>query len=149
MKFETSDLLEYVGRYPVVITTNGTVKRDGKANLGRGNAKQVGGMYADLAEKLGRMISESGNHVHLIDGGLISYPVEDTWTSYADIRLVERSAKELKDLADSMGFDRIYMPLPGCGGGGLRPSDVISAIAPILDDRFIVLSRDGEIPAVL
>lgn len=149
MKFETADLLDYIGKYPVVITTNGTVKKDGKANLGRGNAKEAGKMLGWLSEKLGDLIADRGNHVHHIDGLLVSFPVEETWTSYADLRLVERSAFELRALADTKKWEKVYMPLPGCGGGGLRPSDVISVLAPILDDRFIVLSRNGEIPKVL
>lgn len=149
MKFETADLLDYIGKYPVVITTNGTVRKDGRANLGRGNAKEVGRTHMWLAEKLGTLIREDGNHVHCLDSQIVSYPVEETWTSYADISLVKRSAVELRELADRYGWERIYMPLPGCGGGGLRPSDVIPVLAGILDDRFIVLSRAGDIPALL
>lgn len=148
MKFETANLIEFLEHSPVVITTNGTVKKDGKANLGRGNAKEIGKVYGWLGEKLGKLIAENGNHVHYIDKNLISFPVEDTWISHADIRLVERSAWELRELVDEKGWDKIYMPLPGCGGGGLRPSDVISVLAPILDDRFIVLNK-GEVPALL
>jgi len=148
MKFETANLTEFLEDYPVVITTNGTVKKDGKANLGRGNAKEIGKVCDWLGERLGTLIAMSGNHVHYIDKNLISFPVEETWTSQADIRLVERSAWELKDLVDEMGWEKVYMPLPGCGGGGLRPSHVISVLAPILDDRFIVLNK-GEVPAVL
>ncbi|ADD67820.1 conserved hypothetical protein [Denitrovibrio acetiphilus DSM 12809] len=148
MKFETANLIDFLGAFPVVITTNGTVKKDGKANLGRGNAKEVGGVCCWVAEKLGRLIVDSGNHVHYLGDNLISFPVEETWTSQADIRLVERSAYELKDLADHKGWDKVYMPLPGCGFGGLRPSDVISVLAHILDDRFIVLNK-GTIPSVL
>jgi len=148
MKFETANLLEYVGKFPVVITTNGTVKKDGKANLGRGNAKEVGKAKEWLGEKLGYLVKNFGNHVHYIDELLISFPVEDTWTSQADISLVKRSAEELKRLADENNWEKVYMPLPGCGFGGLRPSDVISVLAPILDDRFIVLNK-GNVPSVL
>lgn len=148
MKFETANLIDYLGRETVVITTNGTVKKDGKANLGRGNAKEMGKALPWLADRLGYLINNFGNHVHYIDEGVISFPVEDTWTSHADIRLVERSANELRRLADKNGWERIYMPLPGCGGGGLKPSDVIAVLAPILDDRFIVLNK-GDIPKIL
>jgi hypothetical protein len=147
MKFETANLLDYIGEYPVVITTNGTVKKDGRANLGRGNAKEVGGCCPWLADKLGELIKMSGNHVHYLESMLVSFPVEDTWTSQADISLVRRSACELLELVNDMGWERVYMPLPGCGMGGLRPSDVISVLAPVLDDRFIVLNK-GEIPKV-
>ncbi|PLX66603.1 MAG: ADP-ribose-binding protein [Denitrovibrio sp.] len=148
MKFETANLVDYIGKAPVVVTTNGTVKKDGKANLGRGNAKEVGKAVSWLAEKLGYLVTNFGNHVHHIDEMLISFPVEETWTSQADIMLVKRSAEELKRLADKQGWEKVYMPLPGCGFGGLRPSTVINEIAPILDDRFIVLNK-GDIPKIL
>lgn len=148
MKFETANLIDYYGVFPVVITTNGTVKKDGSANLGRGNAKEMGNICEWLSEKLGKLIADKGNHVHHVSEKVISFPVEETWTSHADMKLVVRSANELKELVDNMGWDKVYMPLPGCGGGGLRPSDVISVLAPILDDRFIVLNK-GEVPALL
>jgi len=148
MKFETANLLNYIGKYPVVITTNGTVKKDGRANLGRGNAKDVGKTFEYLSEKLGKLINSSGNHVHYIDELLISFPVEETWTSQADIRLVQRSAEELVQLVNQYKWEKVYMPLPGCGFGGLRPSDVISTLAPLLDDRFIILNK-GDIPPEL
>ncbi|PLX69506.1 MAG: ADP-ribose-binding protein [Denitrovibrio sp.] len=148
MKFQTANLLDYVGTNPVVITTNGTIKKDGKANLGRGNAKELGKTLDWLAEKLGILIRDGGNHVHHIDNMIVSFPVEETWTSHADLKLVERSAKELVRLVELYNWEKVYMPLPGCGGGGLKPSDVISTLAPILDDRFIILNK-GEIPKVL
>jgi len=148
MKFETGNLVDYLGRFPVVITTNGTVKKDGRANLGRGNAREIGAEIGWLAEKLGYLVSHFGNHVHYIDEMIISYPVEETWTAQAELSLVKRSAYELVRLADQNRWEKVYMPLPGCGFGGLRPSDVISMLAPILDDRFIILNK-GDIPSLL
>jgi len=148
MKFETGDLLNKLGVAPVVITTNGTVRLNGKANLGSGNAKQVGDAKPWLEDKLGYLLNMNGNHVHHMEEDIVSFPVEHTWQCFADTKLIERSASELLRLADEKGWDEIYMPLPGCGKGGLRPIDVISILAPILDDRFIILNK-GEIPAVL
>lgn len=142
MRFETGDLLDYVGKAPVVITTNGTVRKNGKANLGSGNAKQMGGVLPWLDAKLGYLLDQFGNHVHYLDSDIISFPVEHSWQERADIGLIRRSALELLQLADNSGWREIYMPLPGCGKGGLRPSDVISVLAPILDERFIVLNKE-------
>ena len=142
MRFETGDLLEYVGRGPVVITTNGTVRKNGKANLGSGNAKQMGEAHQWLDAKLGYLIDQFGNHVHYLDDNIISFPVEHSWQEYADINLVRRSALELVQMADQSGWTEIFMPLPGCGKGGLRPVDVIAVLSPILDSRFVVLNKE-------
>lgn len=142
MRFETGDLMDFIGKVPVVITTNGTVRRNGKANLGSGNAKQAGDKLPWLDQKLGYLLDQFGNHVHYLDEMLISFPVEHSWQERADIGLVKRSAIELVMLVDQVGWKEVYMPLPGCGRGGLRPSDVITTLAPILDTRFIVLNRE-------
>ncbi|MGE4318995.1 MAG: ADP-ribose-binding protein [Deferribacterales bacterium] len=142
MRFETGNLLDFVGKAPVVITTNGTVRKNGKANLGSGNAKEMGDAHPWIETKLGWLLDQFGNHVHYLDENIISFPVEHSWQEYADIDLVRRSAIELVMMADQSGWTDIYMPLPGCGKGGLRPSDVISVLAPILDARFIVLNKE-------
>lgn len=141
MQFQTGDLLDYVGKAPLVITTNGTVRKNGKANLGSGNAKQVGDVLPWLDAKLGYLLDQFGNHVHHLDSMVVSFPVEHTWQERADIGLIKRSAIELVMLVDQIGWGQVYMPLPGCGRGGLRPSDVIAVLAPLLNDRFIVLNK--------
>ena len=40
-----------------------------------------------------------------------------------------------------MHLDKVYMARPGCGNGQLKWEDVKPLIAPILDDRFIVVER--------
>ncbi len=40
-----------------------------------------------------------------------------------------------------MHLDKVYLVRPGCGNGQLKWEDVKPLIAPILDDRFIVVER--------
>ena len=143
MKLKTikGDLFEHLGAAPVVITTNGTVKKNGKANMGQGNAKQLSMKCPWASEKLGKMLQEKGNHVHYLGEMIISFPVEHTWLDLADLRLVEQSAIELKALADEMNWTVIYMPLPGCGGGGLSSKSVLPILEKYLDERFIIVDR--------
>lgn len=138
------ELLDYIGKYPVVITTNGTVRKNGLANMGNGNARQVSETYTWIAKELGKKISTKGNHVHQLqhnDIDFISFPVEQNWSSPAEVSLIIKSAKELKQLCDDQNWEQIYMPLPGCGGGGLKDVDVIPIIAEILDNRFMVITK--------
>ena len=49
----------------VVITTNGSVKKDGKAVMGRGCAKQAAHIYPELAALLGVRIKARGNQPYV------------------------------------------------------------------------------------
>lgn len=142
-----------------VITTNGSVKRNGECVMGRGCAleakQQVTGF--NLAKHLGGLIQNKGNHVHFLytdgqqDGiDVYSFPVKHVWNEKADIKLIERSAHELVRLMVGMPSDRGYLvndktsvillPRPGCGNGHLLWEDVKPILQPILDDRFRIIT---------
>jgi len=125
----------------IVITTNGSLTRYGRAVLGRGVARQASVRFPDLAEKLGRLLAEQGNHVFDLGSCIISFPVEETAWSQPDLRIIARSAEELRQLADRSGWQQVLVPRPGCGGGGLAWKDVRPLLAPWFDDRFIVISQ--------
>jgi hypothetical protein len=136
------DIWEYADRGElIVITTNGSMTREHRAVFGRGVARQACLRFPGLAEKLGRLLSDQGSHVFDLGCGIVSFPVEDTAWSQPDLRIIARSAEELRCLADRSGWLRIVVPRPGCGGGGLAWNDVQPLLAPWLDDRFIVISQ--------
>jgi len=135
------DIWEHTGRGIIVITTSGSLTRDGKAVAGRGVALQATSRYPWLADKLGSLLREQGNHVFDLGCGIVSYPVEETAWSPPDLRLINRSAKELRLLADAGGWQHIVVPRPGCGGGGLAWQEVRPLLEPWFDNRFIVISR--------
>ncbi|MHB8056391.1 MAG: macro domain-containing protein [Desulfuromonadaceae bacterium] len=135
------DIWEYGATSVIVITTNGSVTRDGRAIFGRGVARQAAIRHPGLAEKLGRLLAEQGSHVFDLGCGIVAFPVEETPWSLPDLRIVARSAQELRQLADNSGLVRIVVPRPGCGGGGMAWKDVKPILAPWFDDRFIVISH--------
>ncbi len=148
----------------VVITTNGKVKKNGECVMGRGCAREAALRWPDLASDLGKLISETGNHCYALrcvslavaqpdeidempaalgagwTTTLVSFPVKDTWQEAAKLSLIARSAGELLDMADQHGWDKVVMPRPGCGNGQLEWDSVKRALAPLLDDRFIVVT---------
>ena len=141
--FETvGDIWEHADRGDIiVITTNGSLTRDGRAVFGRGVARQAALRFPGLADILGRLLAEQGSHVFDLGCGIASYPVEETAWSQPDLRIIARSAKELRMLADRSGWRRIIVPRPGCGGGGLSWNDVQPVLVPCLDNRFIVIHQ--------
>jgi hypothetical protein len=132
-----------------VITTNGFVKKDGKAVMGRGIAKQAAERHTWLPKLLGESLKARGNHVDVFQSivgsnemspmVLITFPVKTVWWEKADPALIERSAHELVDAVAATRWKRIIMPRPGCGNGQLDWNHVKPIIEPILDDRFLVV----------
>jgi hypothetical protein len=137
----SGDIWDYAGSGIIVITTNGQLTARGQAVFGRGVARQAARRFPDLAQRLGRLLAEGGNHVHFLGDSIVSFPVEETPWSIPDLRLIARSARELRELADRSGWQQVVVPRPGCGGGGLLWRDVMPLLAAEFDDRFIVISQ--------
>ena len=134
----------------LVLTTNGTIRKDGACVMGRGIAKEAKMKFPRLPYKLGSLIKASGNNVY--DLGtfsgyrIISFPVKHNWWEQANIELIKRSARQLVKMADAFGWQEVYLPRPGCGNGRLRWEDVRSVLASVLDDRFIVCTwKEGKV----
>lgn len=136
----TGDIWDCLEGGIIVITTNGQLTANGRAVFGRGVARQAGERFPDLALRLGRHLAAGGNHVHYLGDSIVSFPVEDTPWSLPDLRLIARSTRELRELADLNGWQRVVVPRPGCGGGGLDWRDVRPLLATELDDRFMIIS---------
>lgn len=134
------NLWDYQHLAILVLTTNGSLSRDGRAILGRGCARQAGERFPDLPQRLGTMLQRFGNHVHALGDNLVSFPVEETAWSQPDPQLIRRSAQELRTLADRAGHRLLLVPRPGCGFGGLRWQEVRPLLADLFDERFLVIS---------
>ena len=142
-------MIEVVGNlweYPAdvrVITTNGTIKKDGSCVMGRGCAAEAKERYPDLPFILGQAIRADGNVAFWIPVGgeiIVTFPVKHQWFEKADVVLIAQSANKIaamKALANKV----VVMPRPGCGNGRLDwLRDVKPILEPILDDRFHVIT---------
>lgn len=153
----------------LVITTNGFVKNNGEAVMGRGIAKQVADAIPEFASELGKLIRHGGNIVHHVrnhnDMALVTAPVKPARVTYDGSNVVAHAANqfrigdtvpgfwakavperivatchELRSLANIMGWETILCPRFGCGAGELNWEDVKPMIENILDDRFICVT---------
>lgn len=127
------------------ITTNGTIKRDGRAVMGKGCAREALLRFRRLDRALARHIERHGNVVGVIQQDdrhppLVAFPVKHAWHEPADLALIEASASQLVSLAIGRGWMRVVLPRPGCGNGGLDWKDVRPRLA-ILDDRFLIVTK--------
>jgi len=143
MREASGDLWAFHGQgAAVAVTTSGLVGRDGLARLGRGVARQAGERHPWLAARLGALIREHGNHVHHVGERIVSFPVEHHPLERPDPALIRRSAIELARLAELQGWTLVALPRPGCGGGGLEWAEVGPILRPILDDRFVAVTKE-------
>lgn len=134
-----------------IVTTNGIVRKDGRAVMGAGIAKYCRDNFLGVDKMLGKLLIEKGNHVYSLgkwpipdfrteeEFFLFSFPTKEDWKEDSKPELIQRSCRELKILADEHKLDTIYMPCPGCGRGKL---DYVKDVRPILlkelDDRFVI-----------
>lgn len=128
-----------------VITTNGTIKKNGEAVLGRGCAKEAALKEPRLSKFLGRHLLNNGNIPFIAGfpttGWLATLPVKHNWWERADIDLIVESTKSIVEWADACEYTNVVIPRPGCGNGQLKWEDVKPMIETLLDDRFTVVTK--------
>lgn len=132
----------------IVITTNGTVKNNKQAVMGRGCALEAASRFPQLPSELGLALSNLGNHVHVFPHlRIITFPVKHNWWEYADRKLIGRSAVELIQVVSYLkrisGLDlNVYCPRFGCGNGNLSwEESVRPLVRGLLADNFIVMTQ--------
>ena len=128
--------------YRIAVTTNGWIKRDGSAVMGRGTAKRATELVPGIAARLGAHLVREGN-VPWIDpvSGIVTIPVKHIWNEPADLALIADSLKRLPALIEANGITKLHLPRPGCGNGKLKWEGVRPVCAALLDDRFVVVER--------
>jgi hypothetical protein len=123
----------------IVITTNGSVKKNGACVMGRGVALQAARELPDLPYQVGQQIRRYGNQTFAFPQyRIFTFPVKFNWWEKADSNLIEESCKQLSRSSISTG---IYMVRPGWGNGGLNWLDVKPILERYLDDGFIVVEK--------
>ena len=140
------NLWNYYGQPNVVvcITTNGFIKKNGEAVMGRGCALEATRLYPELPKLLGDHLKSMGNFPHLFEferGGLISFPVKHNWWENADLNLIQLSAGYLSGLAGIKSNTAFILPRPGCGNGHLSWEEV-KPVIEFLPNNVWVISNE-------
>jgi len=137
----------------ICITTNGALNAKGKCVMGRGVALIAKEKWEGIDKRLGDFIKANGNIVQILwyiptfHTTVIAFPVKHHWKERADLKLIEKSCKELKALMDQEGWQKVVLPRPGCNNG---KRDWDTEVKPILkkyfdnDHRLMVIRKDDE-----
>ena len=132
----------------ICITTNGSVRTDGRAVMGRGVAKQAATLFPELPLLLGTAIQTFGNHFHYLqyypERGytIAAFPVKEIWSDQADLKLIEESCKDLVE--STMPEVTVALVRPGCGNGHRDwETEVKPILEKYLDNRFIIVENEN------
>lgn len=132
----------------IVIPTNGFVKNNGKAVMGRGLALQAQIKFPEMSSELGTALKEQGNEICLFyKYRLITLPVKRNWWERADLNLIKTKIKELRKILDygHCGIiTPIYIPKIGCGNGKLSWKDVKPILEKHLDENRFIICDNGQ-----
>ena len=116
-----------------VITTNGYVKNNGEAVMGRGTAAVAKSLSPRLPSILGDLLISYGNKPYLLPGGFVTLPVKHHWQEHADPDLIRDSLTMFCNLYAVYGWQfngrQVYVPWPGIGNGQLAKT----VVAPIVE----------------
>jgi hypothetical protein len=134
----------------LAIPTNGTLKKNNYAVMGKGVALQAAQIWRQAPAQLGAVIRfGGGNIVHLLEKPgdkrkWLSFPTKHQWfDKQADLALIKRSCQQLKNMADDLQWKRVCLPRPGCGAGGLKWENVKPVCEEFFDDRFVIVEIPG------
>lgn len=116
-----------------VVTTNGYVRNDGAAVMGRGTALRAAQLQPALPRILGDLLLSYGNRPYVLPGGFVTLPVKHHWQEHADPDLIRDSLTMFCNLYAVYGWQfngrQVYVPWPGIGNGGLARA----VVEPIVD----------------
>jgi len=141
MRQERGDLWTYPADARC-ITVNGTLNRQGELVMGKGVALEAKKRFPLLPKRLANWLEMCGNTpCYMEDLGIISFPTKHHYAVPSDLLLITRSAEDIVAIVDELPkLKTIVMTRPGCGNGKLEWPVVERALAPLLDDRFVVLT---------
>jgi len=130
----------------ILVTTNGTVRSDGHLVMGRGCALEAKQRIFGLSKGLGSVVLRSGNKIYPYRENkkirLLTFPVKHNWWETADLKLIKKSASDLRRIVLANPHTTFVLPRPGCGNGELKWETVKKVIEQILDmENLLVISK--------
>ena len=130
----------------ICITTNGIIKQNGCAVMGKGVALEAVKRYPGIDKILAEKLIHFGNKVHLLceqnSLSVLSFPTKNHWRDSSDLNLIKNSAKQLVEMTNKNEWSEVWLPSVGCGCGNLSWNIVKNSLSDILDGRLCIVSLD-------
>lgn len=125
----------------ICIPTNGMVRKDNKAVMGAGLAKQLADKCSWFPTVLGLHLQHYGNVPYhsgmaneLNNVTVITFPTKHHWKDKSDIKLIRQSALIIKYMVEALGYKNVLVPQIGTGLGKLEWTAVLLELTPILNN---------------
>lgn len=145
---------------PIVIPTNIGWDRNRYNVMGAGLAKQAAEEYRWLPKWYGGICSKYKDKTSVMmhpEIPLILFPVKPlnkikpwlSWQYSANLELIEKSCTQLASIPRRVS--RIYLPLVGCGNGGLEFEEVYPLLNKYLNnpDRFTLVVEEHNLSKLI
>ena len=142
----------------VFITTNGMVRKDGAAVMGRGCALEAKQRFPGVEYLLGRLLKDGcpcdtckelgfdllpHNRIHSLHPlaeGVATFPVKHKWFEEADLALIQSSVEQMQKLLWFLdaAMPTFVLPRPGCGNGRLTWEQVRPLLEELHDNVLVI-----------
>jgi ribosomal protein L39E len=146
---QSGNIFDHIGNCDAIcITTNKIIKKNGDAVCGAGIALEAAKRYRDFPKLLAKHLKTNGNVPAIIlkddTTNICSFPTKNNWRDKSDIYLIIQSCNAIVNIANENNWKKVFLPVVGCGQGGLIWADVRNRINKILDNRFIIINNDTK-----
>ena len=143
----------------ICIPTNLGWKLDGTNVMGKGLAHQAAKKFEWLSKLYGEWCKERDRNCLIYKeiyyskdpyapAYLICIPTKPldeqypylSWRQNSDLKLIGESLKQLKTVVRDLKLNKVFIPMLGCGNGGLSEDDVYPLLGRhLMDDRYILV----------
>lgn len=143
MILEKGDMFSVWGKTDLFLfTSNHVIRKDGKATMGKGCARQVRDKAAGIDVDFGRILTHMGKHVSACeiigtyDGQEVGYfMTKYHWVNGSNLALIAKATNRLLRIAS--GMERVDLFFPGTANGGLSKADVLPIIQHLPDNVHV------------
>lgn len=143
--FVIGNLWDEIGKADLILaTTNSPLDQNGHLVMGKGSALEMKQQFPDAPHRFGDAIGGYGPRYGCFmcalnppDGSfwIGAFQTKQHWRDKAELELIAKGSDILRFMASE--FNRIAMPFPGIGYGGLKRADVLPLLESLPNNVWV------------
>lgn len=143
MILEQGDMWQVFNRTDLFcLTTNSTIKKNGKLVMGKGIALQAKNRLLDIDLYLAQKITHFSRYglvvINNFKPQLVgAFQTKTNWQEDSSLTLIWYSVKKLNEYIVAFNPNRVDMPFPGIGNGKLRENAVYPLLTCLPDNVHV------------